>query len=42
MDEARHLSRKHGTAYAIATRDGKDSGQRVYIQGSYSHTDGQF
>lgn len=41
---ARQLSAKAhvGFAYAIRTDDGKDTGQRVYCGGVYSHTDDVF
>lgn len=44
MAMARVHSKKPGVgmAYAIATRDGRDTGQRVYANGRYSHTDDQF
>ena len=42
MTAARYQSAKHGTAYAIATRDGQDTGQRVYHNGYFSHADDQF
>jgi len=31
-----------GAAYAIATVDGQDTGQRVYSHGSFSYQDDQF
>lgn len=42
MKLARRLSGKFGSAYAIATSDGKDTGQRVYANGAYSHQDDVF
>jgi hypothetical protein len=39
---AARLSRQHGSAYAIATLDGKDTGQRVYYGGAFSHQDDVF
>lgn len=32
-------SRKYGAAYAIASDDTGDTGQRVYYDGAYSHQD---
>jgi len=44
MDKARSLSgtRAVSTAYAIATLDGRDTGQRVYCDGRFSYQDGEF
>lgn len=43
MRIAATTSRKHGTAYAIATgRDGRDTGQRVYDRGRFSYAEGEF
>jgi hypothetical protein len=39
---AARLSRQHGSAYAIATVNGKDTGQRVYYGGIFSHQDDVF
>jgi len=49
MKKARSLSKKncaiygkHSAVYAIASKDGQDTGQRVYIDGFFSHADDQF
>lgn len=44
MAKARQISARRdvSSCYAIATRDGKDVGQRVYSYGSLSHQDGVF
>jgi hypothetical protein len=42
MSRARYLSRNHGSAYAIRNDNGTDTGQQVYHNGYYSHTDDTF
>lgn len=42
MARAYRLSKRHGTAYAIAHDGDKDTGQRVYHSGAFSHQDDQF
>ena len=43
MQKAAILSRKHGTAYAVASDDkGRDTGQRVYVNGRFDYQDDQF
>lgn len=42
MSRARAASKANGTAYAIRTVDGNDTGQRVYHDGFFSRTDDEF
>ena len=42
MRAARRASKAHGTAYAIATTDDQDTGQRVYADGYFSRQDDAF
>jgi len=42
MAFARKQSNHWDVAYAISTIDGKDSGQRVYAYGGFSHQDDVF
>ena len=42
LKRARDLSKVHGTAYAIATLDGVNIGQRVYHNGTFSNQDDGF
>lgn len=42
MSLARKMSKKHGSAYAIASQNGQDIGQKVYHDGRFSHADDSF
>ena len=42
MSRARSASKANGTAYAIRTLAGNDTGQRVYHDGYFSRTDDEF
>lgn len=42
MRQACRASGRHGSAYAIRTQDGADTGQRVYHGGHFSHDDDDF